>query len=91
MKYVYDFGDWVEHFLTLEEISSAEKGIKYPRIAAQNKLRYRYCRSCEAAGKKTVATVLCIECSERKGKDIILCKDCFDMKHQEHYYVGILY
>ena len=91
LKYVYDFGDWLEHFLSLEETSMVQEEIEYPRIVAQNKPRYRYCPLCKADGKKTVATVLCIECSSRAGKNVIACEDCFDEKHEEHYGVDILY
>lgn len=31
LKYVFDFSDWLEHSLTLESISPAEPGVKYPR------------------------------------------------------------
>jgi len=34
LKYVYDFGDWVEHRITLEEIVEPEAGAEYPRIVA---------------------------------------------------------
>ncbi len=91
LKYVYDFGDWLEHFLSLEETSTVEKGAEYPRIVVQNKPRYRYCPLCKAKGKKTIATLLCIECSNRYQKDIEVCEDCFDEKHEDHYGVEILY
>jgi len=32
LQYVYDFGDWIEHIITVEEIGEAEKGALYPRI-----------------------------------------------------------
>ena len=91
LKYVYDFGDWLEHILTLEEISTVEKDIEYPRIVAQNKPRYRYCPSCKEKRKKTIATMLCIECSNQYQKDIEICEDCFEEKHEDHYGVEILY
>ena len=91
LKYVYDFGDWIEHFLTLEEISSAEKSAKYPRIVSQNKPRYRNCQVCAEKGKKTVATIICIDCSNRKEKDVLVCEECYEEKHQDHYYEEILY
>ena len=91
LKYVYDFGDWLEHFLLLEETSAVQGDIEYPRIVAQNKPRYRYCRLCKEKGKKTIATMLCIECSNRYQKDIEVCEKCFDEKHEDHYGVEILY
>jgi hypothetical protein len=91
LKYVYDFGDWIEHFLTLDEISTAEKSVEYPRIVGQNKPRYLYCQLCAEKGKKTVATILCIDCSDQKREDVLVCKDCSAEKHQDHYYQEILY
>jgi hypothetical protein len=91
LKYVYDFGDWIEHFLTLEEIIDSEKDVKYPRIVGQNKPRYRYCQVCAEKGKKTVATIVCFDCSDRQGKDVLVCEGCYAEKHQDHYYEEILY
>ncbi|RCK73479.1 MAG: hypothetical protein ANABAC_3088 [Anaerolineae bacterium] len=34
---VFDFGDWIEHTLTLEAIVPAEKGKRYPRVTATSK------------------------------------------------------
>jgi len=31
LKYVFDFGDWIEHTLTLVAIHPAEQGVEYPR------------------------------------------------------------
>jgi hypothetical protein len=35
--YVYDFGDWIEHRLTLEDIHAPDRADKYPRIVAATK------------------------------------------------------
>jgi hypothetical protein len=91
LKYVYDFGDWNEHFLTLEEISTAAGGVQYPHIAGQNKPRYKYCQACAESGKKTIATIICFDCSNRKGKDVLVCESCFRKRHFEHYYEEIMY
>lgn len=91
LKYVYDFGDWIEHLITLEEIGRPEEGAKYPRIVEQNRPRYSYCESCRAAGKRTVATWVCLECSERKGRAVMVCEKCLDKKHPDHYAEEILY
>lgn len=32
LEYVYDFGKWVEHTLTLEAITEPEEGTRYPRL-----------------------------------------------------------
>jgi hypothetical protein len=91
LKYVYDFGDWIEHFLTLEEITAVEKDVKYPRIIAQNKPRYRYCQVCAEKGEKTVATIICIDCSNKRQKEILICEECCGKEHEEHYYEEIVY
>lgn len=91
LKYVYDFGDWIEHFITLEEIVQPEEGAKYPRIVGQNRPRYSYCEDCRAAGKRTIATWVCLECSKRKGQAVLVCEDCLEKKHLAHYAGEILY
>ncbi len=35
LKYVYDFGDWIEHRLTLEAVEKPQAGAKYPREVAR--------------------------------------------------------
>jgi hypothetical protein len=32
LKYVYDFGDWIEYTITLEAITDREEGVEYPRV-----------------------------------------------------------
>jgi hypothetical protein len=91
LKYVYDFGDWIEHRITLEEIIEPEKGVEYPRVAGQNKPRYRYCHHCKKEGKKTVATRICIECSDMEMERVLVCKNCLHKHHSEHYADEIIY
>ncbi|MEM7344703.1 MAG: hypothetical protein AAF485_10700, partial [Chloroflexota bacterium] len=91
LKYVYDFGDWVEHRITLEEIVESTPTVTYPRITAQNKPRYHYCPYCKEKGKKTKAIYVCIECSNREETDIVACEDCTDKYHEDHYNEEILY
>ncbi len=91
LKYVFDFGDWIEHTLTLEEIVEPEEGIEYPHIAAQNEPCYRYCERCKVEGRKTVATWICIDCSDREQRDVLLCEDCLNEEHEDHYTDKILY
>jgi hypothetical protein len=91
LKYVYDFGDWIEHRITLEAIVDPEAKVKYPRIVAQNKPRYRNCESCRARGRKTRATWICLECSNRQQCAVLLCEECLDRDHEEHYAEEILY
>jgi hypothetical protein len=90
LTYVYDFGDWVEHRLTLEAINVPESPSEYPRVVARNRPRYRYCQSCAGRGKKERATWICIECSNRQGQDVLLCEKCMD-QHEDHYAEKIVY
>lgn len=91
LKYVYDFGDWIQHQITLEAIDAPEVGARYPRVVAQNKPRYRYCRHCKDEGRKTVATWICIECSDREQEEVLVCEDCLYKHHMDHYADEILY
>ncbi len=91
LKYVYDFGDWIEHLITLEEIVEPEEGAEYPRIVGRNRPRHRYCVECKTEGRKTVATWICIECSEREQRNVLLCEDCLTAHHEDHYAEEILY
>jgi hypothetical protein len=93
MEYVYDFGDYVQHVITLERVieASGEVG-KYPRLLAQNRQRHRYCVECEKLGKRMVATSVCVDCSDRGDKPvpIYLCEDCSE-RHEDHYVDELLY
>ena len=90
MKYVYDFGDWIEHEVRLEGIATAEAGKSYPAMVERNKPKYQYCVVCKSKDKDTVATLICLQCSTEK-KLIFLCEDCADKKHEEHYIEDIIY
>ena len=91
LKYVYDFGDWIQHRITLVEVVEPEKGVKYPRIVAQNKPRYKNCQTCQDQERESRATWVCIECSNRQQREVLLCEDCLDREHGEHYAEEILY
>jgi hypothetical protein len=91
LGYVYDFGDEIQHVAILEKIIEPEEGVKYPRVISKNKPRYRYCEACKDQGKKTIATWICIECSEEKGREVFLCEDCLEREHEDHYADEILY
>jgi pRiA4b ORF-3-like protein len=90
IKYVYDFGDWVEHEVRLEKISAAEAGKSYPALVGRNKPKYQNCVVCESKGKETIATLVCLQCSNQK-RVIFLCEDCAGKKHAEHYVEEIVY
>ena len=91
LKYVFDFGDWVEYYIELEETAAPEVDINYPRVIAQNRPRYRYCPSCQKKGRKTIATVICVWCSNREQEEVIMCEDCTVPDHEEHYLDEIVY
>ena len=91
LKYVYDFGDWIEHRITLEAIDQPEAQAEYPRITAQNRPRYKNCPSCQAQGRKIRATWICLECSDRQQRAVLVCDDCLDREHEEHFAEQILY
>jgi hypothetical protein len=90
IKYVYDFGDWVEHEIRLEQITTAETGKSYPAMVERNKPKYQYCVICKEEKKDTVATLICLECSTEK-KPVFLCENCADKKHEEHYVEEMIY
>lgn len=90
LGYVYDFGDWIEHVVTLEQIGPPEPGVTYPRVVAQNKPRYRRCAACAAKGIQATATWICIECSNEQQKDVLLCDGCVE-DHEDHYTEEMIY
>ena len=91
--YVYDFGNEVRHIITLEKISEPEDGVDYPRLIAKNRPRYRYCGECERAGKRTVATLVCVECPGEHYGHIYLCEGCAERLHGEddHHLEEVVY
>lgn len=91
LKYVYDYGDWIEHRIELEAIDDSVPKTEYPRIVAQNKPRYRYCDECKEEGRKTVATWICIRCSDWEQREILLCDDCLDEHDEDHYVEEMIY
>ena len=94
MKYVFDFGDWHEHVLTLEEImpaAQADTDAEYPRVVEQNRPRYRYCCHCKEVGLKTIATWACLECSNDERQAVFVCEECLVKHHEEHYIDKVVY
>ncbi len=91
LKYVYDFGDWVEHVLTLKAIVEPEKKVSYPREVARNKPKIQYCTVCQEEGKKVAAKWVCVTCSNELGVETLLCDEhAADEEHEDHYTVEIL-
>jgi hypothetical protein len=91
LKYVYDFGDWIEHRLTLEEVAAPEAGATYPRIVAQNQPQYQYCQVCQGKRRKRVATWVCIDCSNVQQQDVLVCEACLTDAHEDHYAEEVIY
>jgi hypothetical protein len=91
LKYVYDFGDWIEHRLTLEEVAASESGVTYARIVAQNQPRHRYCQACKSKKRKTVATWICLQCSDAQQREVLVCEDCLIATHEDHDAEGVMY
>jgi hypothetical protein len=91
LKYVYDFGDWIKHRIELEAISDPERDATYPCIVGQNKPRYHYCQSCKEAGRKEIATWICIDCSNHRQENFFICEACAEANHEDHYIDTILY
>lgn len=90
LKYVYDFGDWIEHILKLQSIGEHEKGIRYPRETGRNKPKYQNCIECQEESKQTIATWICYTCSDEEQRDYLLCEQCLE-KHEDHYVEEIIY
>jgi len=91
LEYLYDFGDCIKHRLTLEAIEEPEESIEYPRQVGQNKPRYRNCVHCEKQGNKTVATCICLECSNEEQRPVLVCESCLSEYHADHYVDELLY
>jgi len=91
MEYVYDFGDDIQHIVSLERIEELDETGDYPRVVSQNKSRYMYCEVCERHGKNVIATWICIDCSNEEGRDVLLCDGCVTKGHDDHYATEMLY
>jgi hypothetical protein len=72
-------------------ISEPKENTSYPRIASQNKPRYRDCQVCKDEGRKTIATWICLTCSDDEQRDIFLCETCMEAHDEDHYLEEIHY
>lgn len=92
MKYVFDFGDWIEHILTLDAIEPPQPDLEYPREAKRNAPKYAKCVECLKKGKETAAIYVCLTCTQDPEEERLLCEDCVE-KHEskDHYLEKILY
>ncbi len=91
MEYVYDFGDDIQHIVTLEKIGALDETVEYPQVVGQNKPSYRYCEACDKLGVKVIATWICVECSHEEDRDVLLCDDCVAKEHEDHYAEEMVY
>jgi len=90
VKYVFDFGDWIEHVLTLEAIEPPQPDAEYPREATRNAPKYTDCVECQRKGKKNTAVFICLSCTKSPDDERLLCEKCAE-KHEDHYVEKILY
>ncbi|HSQ17686.1 MAG TPA: hypothetical protein VLM83_08320 [Anaerolineales bacterium] len=90
IKYVYDFGDWIEHHLALQAIEAPQSNVKYPREVARNEPEYSYCVECQKKGKQEVATLICLHCSQEGDQLFLLCEQCAE-EHDDHYIDELIY
>jgi hypothetical protein len=91
LTYVYDFGDWIEHRLSLEAIVEPEAEAGYPRVVARNRPKYQPCGSCLARGQMVTATWICFKCSDEQEKEVLVCEGCLERDHDEHWAGELLY
>jgi hypothetical protein len=92
MKYVFDFGDWIEHVLTLETIEPPQPSAKYPREAKRNTPQYANCVECLKKGKEATAIYVCLTCTKYPEEERLLCEDCVEEhESKDHYVEKILY
>ena len=90
MKYVFDFGEWIEHVLTLEAIEPPQPGAEYPREATRNAPKYANCVECQKKGERNSAVFICFSCTKSPNEERLLCEKCAE-KYEDHYVEKILY
>ena len=42
-------------------------------------------------GRRTAASCVCIDCSNRRQRDVLICVRCAGEEHEEHYLDDLLY
>ncbi|MCX6079320.1 MAG: hypothetical protein NTW32_07275 [Chloroflexi bacterium] len=90
LKFVFDFGDWIEHILTLIAIEPPLTSTQYPREIARNQPKHIYCVECADKAKKTVAKWICVTCTNEQQKKLAFCQKC-GANHEDHYLEEIMY
>jgi len=94
LRWVFDFGDWHQYDLFIEAVEDASPAVAatdFPRVVAQNKPQYRYCTTCQAEGRQSIATYVCHECSYNCDQTVALCDACLRQHDEEHYTEEIVY
>ena len=57
IEYVYDFGEDIQHTITLENIAEPVQDVKYPRITSQNRPKQSNGELSEKKEKKSITTL----------------------------------
>jgi|GEM_PF-439330 len=94
LRWVFDFGDWHQYDLLIEAVedaSPATAALDFPRVVAQNKPQYRYCTTCQAEGRQSIATYVCHDCSYSRDQTVLLCDTCLRQHDEDHYTEEIVY
>ncbi|MFO7634666.1 MAG: hypothetical protein R6W76_19105 [Caldilinea sp.] len=94
LRWVFDFGDYHEYLLLVELVEGGTSALNeddYPRVIAQNKPKYVYCVACQEQGRQTIATQICIDCSNRVDRVVAYCNMCQAEHDEEHYTEEIVY
>lgn len=94
LRWVFDFGDWHQYDLLIEAVedaSPATAALDFPRVVAQNKPQYRYCTTCQAEGRQSIATHVCHDCSYSRDQTVLLCDACLRQHDEDHYTEELVY
>ena len=99
LEYVYDFGDWLEHTLILEQINEAELGLEYPRAitgkeekpkpktihrSRKTSLDQPRCGLCGSTTKKLTRTPCCGNWICDDEEDYVLFSYAHNSCHRNH-------
>lgn len=56
-----------------------------PQVIAKSKTRVRYCKNCKKNGVKVPATLVCVDCWVKTKKKEVLCDECAEKYHSDHF------
>ena len=92
LKYVYDFGDWIEHKITLEAITEPAGGHQVSARGGAEQAAIPGLRTlCCARAARRAPPGFVIHCSDEQGRMVVLCEDCLIAEHEDHYADEIVY